>query len=121
MKTESMDMACKFLRMHGYEILDRGIYTLVKGHRRSIDLVAYDRMFNVVVGIKMLDCTNPIVAKCYRKYVRKCRQAVRDYAARTHCWCVANGWKKDYRCDTIALYSDGCIDHITGQTKGANT
>lgn len=119
MKSESIDRACEFLRRFGYEVLDRGCAVDVDGHRRSIDVVAYDRMYNIVVGVKVVDygsCDDE-----YRKYVRKRRRNINAYAERCMAWCSLHGWRNGFRCDTVSVYDDGCIDHITGQTKGVNT
>ena len=47
------DVAVEFLRVHGYEIVDRNVRPCSRDRRLEIDVVAYDRMYDVMAFVEV--------------------------------------------------------------------
>ena len=47
------DVAVEYLRVHGYEIVDRNVRPCSRDRRLEIDVVAYDRMYDVMAFVEV--------------------------------------------------------------------
>ena len=47
------DVAVEYLRIHGYEIVDRNVHPCRRDRRLEIDVIAYDRMFDVMAFVEV--------------------------------------------------------------------
>ena len=47
------DVAVEYLRIHGYEIVDRNVHPCRRDQRLEIDVIAYDRMFDVMAFVEV--------------------------------------------------------------------
>ena len=112
------DVAVEFLRVHGYEIMDRNVRPCSRDRRLEIDVVAYDRMYDVVafVEVKQHAERSPL-ARRLRSVDRHKRDLLRR-ACRT--WLAKERWRGGYRFDVIEVYgspgkgSRTEIDHVPG-------
>ena len=112
------DVAVEFLRVHGYEIVDRNVRPCRRDRRLEIDIVAYDRMYDVMafVEVKQHAGRSPYARRMQsvdRRKKDRLRRACRSYLAREK-------WRGGYRFDVIEVYGrpeSGAraeIDHIPG-------
>ena len=112
------DVAVEYLRVHGYEIVDRNVRPCRRDHRLEIDVIAYDRMFDVMafVEVKQHARRSPY-ARRLRSVTRRKMDLLRR-ACRT--WLAKEHWTGGYRFDVIEVYgapelrSRAEIDHIPG-------
>ena len=112
------DVAVEFLRVHGYEIVDRNVRPCSCDRRLEIDVVAYDRMYDVMtfVEVKQHAAKSPFATRL-RSVDRRKRDLLRR-ACRT--WIAKERWAGAYRFDVIEVYGTpnaACraeIDHIPG-------
>ncbi len=112
------DVAVEFLRVHGYEIVDRNARPCARDRRLEIDVVAYDKMFDVMafVEVKQHAERSPYARRLRsvdRHKKRLLRRACRSWLAREK-------WRGGYRFDVIEVYGSpesgrrAEIDHIPG-------
>ena len=47
------DVAVEYLRIHGYEIVDRNVHPCRRDRRLEIDVIAYDHMFDVMAFVEV--------------------------------------------------------------------
>lgn len=112
------DVAVEFLRVHGYEIVDRNSRPCSRDKRLEIDVVAYDRMYDVMafVEVKQHKARNP-----YASRLQSVNRHKRDLLRRAcRNWLVREKWRGGYRFDVIEVYGEPQsgsrpeIDHIPG-------
>ena len=89
------DVAVEFLRVHGYEIVDRNVRPCSRDRRLEIDVVAYDRMYDVMtfVEVKQHAQRSPYAMRL-RSVDRRKRDLLRR-ACRT--WIAKERWAGAYR------------------------
>ena len=112
------DVAVEYLRVHGYEIVDRNVRPCRRDRRLEIDVIAYDRMYDVMafVEVKQHAARSPL-ARRLRSVTRRKQDRLRR-ACRT--WLVKERWRGGYRFDVIEVYgtpgtrAHAEIDHIPG-------
>lgn len=112
------DVAVEFLRVHGYEIVDRNVRPCSRDKRLEIDVVAYDRMYDVMafVEVKQHAERSPL-ARRLRSVDRHKLDLLRR-ACRT--WLAKERWRGGYRFDVIEVYGSpgkgvrAEIDHVPG-------
>ena len=56
------DVAVEYLRVHGYEIVDRNVRPCRRDQRLEIDVIAYDRMYDVMAFVEVKQHANQIRA-----------------------------------------------------------
>lgn len=108
------DVAVRFLRCAGYEIVERDAHPVARDRRLDIDIVAYDAFSEtlVFVEVKQHSARSP--------YQRRLRSVDREKRLRLRRACQAwkrvNRWQGGYRFDVIQVYGvPGCrpeVDHI---------
>ncbi len=112
------DVAVEFLRVHGYEIVDRNARPCARDRRLEIDVVAYDRMYDVMafVEVKQHKTRSP-----YARRLQSVDRRKRDLLRRAcRSWLAREKWRGGYRFDVIEVYGDpegtsrAEIDHIPG-------
>lgn len=112
------DVAVEFLRVHGYEIVDRNVRPCSRDKRLEIDVVAYDRMYDVMafVEVKQHAERSPLARRIRsvdRRKLDLLRRACRTWLAKEH-------WRGGYRFDVIEVYGSpgkggrAEIDHVPG-------
>lgn len=112
------DVAVEFLRVHGYEIVDRNVRPCSRDKRLEIDVIAYDRMYDVMafVEVKQHSERSPLARRIRsvdRRKLDLLRRACRTWLAKEH-------WRGGYRFDVIEVYGSpgrGAkteIDHVPG-------
>ena len=112
------DVAVEYLRVHGYEIVDRNGRPSGRDRRLEIDVIAYDRMFDVMafVEVKQHAQRSPYARRLRsvtRRKMNLLRRACRTWLAKEH-------WTGGYRFDVIEVYgapksrTRAEIDHIPG-------
>lgn len=96
------DVASEFLRIHGYEIVERNARPCRRDRRIEIDVVAYDRMYDVMafVEVKQHAAKSPFATRL-RSVDRRKRDLLRR-ACRT--WIAKERWAGAYRFDVIEVY-----------------
>ena len=112
------NVAVEFLRVHGYEIVDRNVRPCARDRRLEIDVVAYDRMFDVMAFVEVKQhAARSLYARRLRSVDRRKMDLLRR-ACRT--WIAKEHWSGGYRFDVIEVYgSPGSsaraeIDHVPG-------
>ncbi len=112
------DVAVEFLRVHGYEIVDRNARPCPRDRRLEIDVVAYDRMYDVMafVEVKQHKERSP-----YARRLQSVDRHKRDLLRRAcRSWLAREKWRGGYRFDVIEVYGEpnagrrAEIDHIPG-------
>ena len=110
------EVAVEFLRVHGYEILDRNVRPLSRDRRLELDIVAYDRLYDTIVfvEVKQHRARSP-----YARRLRSIDRHKRDLLRRAcRAWVLKNHWQGGYRFDVIEVYGEPRsrtkteIDHI---------
>ena len=112
------DVAVEFLRVHGYEIVGRNVRPCSRDRRLEIDVVAYDRMYDVIafVEVKQHAERSPLARRI--RSVNRHKLDLLRRACRT--WLAKERWRGGYRFDVIEVYgSPGKgvrteIDHVPG-------
>ncbi len=112
------EVAVEFLRVHGYEIVDRNSRPCSRDRRLEIDVVAYDRMFDVMafVEVKQHKDRSPYATRIQSVDHRKMQLLRRA----CRCWLAREKWRGGYRFDVIEVYGEpnsrnrAEIDHIPG-------
>ena len=112
------DVAVEWLRTRGYVIVDRNVRPCRRDQRLEIDVIAYDRMYDVMafVEVKQHAAKSPFATRL-RSVDRRKRDLLRR-ACRT--WIAKERWAGAYRFDVIEVYGTpnaACraeIDHIPG-------
>lgn len=110
------EVAVEFLRIHGYEILERNVRPLERDRRLEIDIVAYDRLYDTIafVEVKQHRARSPFARRLQSVNRHKCDLLRRACRA----WIVKNQWQSGYRFDVIEVYGEPRmrgrpeIDHI---------
>ncbi|MGN0855141.1 MAG: YraN family protein [Kiritimatiellia bacterium] len=110
------DVAAEYLRIHGYEIVERNSRPCCWDARREIDIVAYDRQFDIMVFVEV---------KQHRTHSERAHRLMsisrrKKILLRTACraWLYANRWQGAHRFDVIEIYGQPDrpgkveIDHI---------
>ena len=112
------DVAVEFLRVHGYEIVGRNVRPCSRDRWLEIDVVAYDRMYDVIafVEVKQHAERSPLARRI--RSVNRHKLDLLRRACRT--WLAKERWRGGYRFDVIEVYgSPGKgvrteIDHVPG-------
>ena len=110
------DVASEFLRVHGYEIVERNVRPCRRDRRIEIDIVAYDRLYDVMVFVEVKQHAKRSdrarrLASVDRRKLDLLRRGCRAWMRGVH-------WQGGYRFDVIEVYgaprSPGApeIDHI---------
>lgn len=110
------DVASEFLRIHGYEIVERNARPCRRDRRIEIDVVAYDRMYDVMVfvEVKQHSARSDRARRLWSVDRRKLDLLRRACRA----WLRKERWQGGYRFDVIEVYgtprssSAPEIDHI---------
>ena len=112
------DVAVEFLRVHGYEIVDRNVRPCSRDRRLEIDVVAYDRMYDVMAFVEVKQhAERSQLARRLRSVDRHKLDLLRR-ACRT--WLSKERWRGGYRFDVIEVYGSpgkgvrAEIDHVPG-------
>lgn len=112
------DVAVEFLRVHGYDILDRNVRPCSRDKRLEIDVVAYDKMYDVItfVEVKQHAKHSP-----YARRMQSVDRRKKDLLRRAcRSWLAREKWRGGYRFDVIEVFgspdsgSRAEIDHIPG-------
>ena len=104
------DVAVEYLRIHGYEIVDRNVHPCRRDQRLEIDVIAYDRMFDVMAFVEVKQHARRSLTRHKKDLLRR--------ACRT--WLARERWKGGYRFDVIEVYGEpnsrmkAEIDHVPG-------
>ena len=113
------DVAVEYLRIQGYEILERNVRPVKADRRLEIDIIAYDRMYDTVafVEVKQHKTKSP-----YARRLRSVDRHKHDLLRRAcRAWLAKNRWLGNYRFDVIEVYGEPYattkteIDHIPNQ------
>ena len=112
------EVAVEFLRIHGYEVVDRNVRPCRRDRRLEIDVIAYDKMYDVMVFVEVKQhAARSPYARRLRSVDRRKMQLLRR-ACRA--WLAREKWRGGYRFDVVEVYgSPGSgvraeIDHIPG-------
>jgi len=112
------DVAAEYLRVHGYEIVGRNVRPCRRDRRLEIDIVAYDRLYDVMafVEVKQHARRSPY-ARRLQSITRRKKDLLRR-ACRT--WMAKERWAGGYRFDVVEVYgapgarTRAVIDHVPG-------
>lgn len=110
------DVAVEYLRIHGYEIIARNVRPCRKDRRLEVDIIAYDRLYDVLVFVEVKQHArrSPCARRLRSVDGRKRKLLYR--ACRT--WIAKEHWKGGYRFDVIEVFGTpgsgvpAEIDHI---------
>lgn len=109
------DVASEFLRLRGYEIVERNARPCRRDARLEIDIVAYDRANDVLVFVEVKQ------HRAHSPYERRLRSvdARKKARLRTACraWLFAHRWRGAHRFDVVEVYGEpgrdrAEVDHI---------
>lgn len=108
------ESAVEFLRVHGYEIIDRNVRPCRRDRRLEIDVIAYDRLYDVMVFVEVKQHAGR------SPYAGRLRSVDRDKRERLlracRSWLARERWRGGFRFDVIEVYgTPGTrpeIDHI---------
>lgn len=109
------DVAVRFLRSNGYEILDRNPCPVKNDRRLEIDIVAFDNKADSIVFVEVKQhATISPYARRLRSVNRRKKENLRRAC---NAWRRVNKWFGSYRFDVIEIYGrpeEGApiIDHI---------
>ena len=108
------DVAVRFMRCAGYEIVERDAHPVDADRRLDIDIVAYDALTEtlVFVEVKQHGARSP-----YQRRLRSVDRDKRDRLRRAcNAWKRKNKWRGGFRFDVIQVYGAPGrrpeIDHI---------
>lgn len=110
------EVAVEFLRIHGYQIIDRNVRPCSRDRRLEIDIIAYDRMYDTMVFVEVKQHKSHSVYDARLRGVDKRKKALLRRACRT--WLMKQCWQSGYRFDVIEVYGEPYspvkaeIDHI---------
>lgn len=109
--------AVEYLRLKGYEILDRNVHPVARDRRLEIDIVAYELASDtlVFVEVKQHAAVSPFQRRLRAIDRRKRLNLKRAFNA----WRLVNRWEGGYRFDVIEIYGTPgrvrpVVDHIEG-------
>lgn len=109
------DRAVEYLRLKGYEILDRNACPVSRDRRLEIDIVAYEVATDTLVFVEVKQHRD------FSPYQRRLRsvtaQKRRNVRRAFNAWRRINRWETGYRFDVIEVYGtpEGgrpVIDHV---------
>lgn len=96
------DVAAEYLRVRGYEILERNVRPCPWDARLEIDLIAYDKARDLVVFVEVKQHqAREMRQRRLRSITRRKKDLLRR-ACRT--WLRRNRWSGSYRFDVIEVY-----------------
>ena len=97
-------VACDYLRVMGYQILERNCRPCSWDRRYEIDIVAYDRQRDVLVfvEVKQHRARSP-----YQRRLRSiCRHKKQVLLTACRAWLRRNRWQSGYRFDVVEVYGE---------------
>jgi len=110
------DVAVQFLRIHGYEILERNVRPCASDQRLEIDIVAYDRLYDTAVFVEVKQhARRSLFARRLQSVDRHKKQLLRRACK---CWLLKQRWRSSYRFDVIEVFGEPYsrtraeIDHL---------
>ena len=109
--------AVEFLRLKGYEILDRNARPSARDRRLEIDIVAYELASDTLVFVEV---KQHALRSPYQRRLRAVDRRKRMNLKRAfNAWRRANRWEGGYRFDVLEIYGTPelgrpVIDHIEG-------
>ena len=109
-------VACDFLRLSGYEILERNAHPCSWDQRYEIDIIAYDRERDIIVFVEVKQ--HKARSRIQRRLRSICRHKKQLLLTACKAWLRKNKWRTGYRFDVIEIYGDPesqCrveVDHI---------
>ena len=98
------DVAAEFLRLRGFEIVDRNVHPCPRDRRLEIDIVAYDRRLDAMrfVEVKQHAAHSPRERRLRSVDARKMRLLRRAYRA----WIARNRCGGAYAFDVVEVYGE---------------
>lgn len=109
------DVAVRFLKTNGYEIIDRNPRPVKDDRRLEIDIVAFDNRAETMVFVEVKQHAD------FSPYARRLRSVNRrkkeNLRRACNAWRRINKWHGSYRFDVIEIYGNPeegspIIDHI---------
>ena len=109
------NVATDFLRLHGYEILERNSRPCRFDHRLEIDIVAYEISTDTLVFVEVKQ--HSARSGTQRRLRSVNRNKRKNLRVAFNTWRRANAWETGYRFDVIEIYGTPLtanpeIDHI---------
>ena len=89
------DVAVEYLRVHGYEIVDRNVRPCRRDQRLEIDVIAYDRMYDVMAFVEVKQ--HATMSPYKRRLSRVNRRKKANLRRACNAWRRVNTWHGDFR------------------------
>lgn len=112
------DVAVKYLRTHGFEIVDRNPRPVERDKRLEIDIIAWDKRNDVMVFVEVKQHA------CLSDYARRMRSVNKrkkqNLRRACNAWRRIMKWQGSFRFDVIEIYGvpgkgQPIIDHISNE------
>ena len=109
------DRAVEYLRLHGYEILERNARPSPRDRRLEVDVVAYEIASETLVFVEVK--THAAHAAGERRLRSVDRRKMRNVKRAFNAWRRLNRWAGGYRFDVVEVYGTPGgprpeIDHV---------
>lgn len=110
------NVAAEYLRLRGYEIVERNSRPCRWDARLEIDIVAYDKTEDVMVFVEVKQHRTHVEGERRLRSITKKKKALLRTASRA--WLRVNRWRGAHRFDVIEVYGEpnarvrAEIDHI---------
>lgn len=97
-------VACDYLRVIGYEILERNSRPCSWDQRYEIDIIAYDRKRDTIVFVEVKQ--HKMRSFAQRRLRSICRHKKQLLLTACKAWLRKNRWRTGYRFDVVEIYGD---------------
>ena len=97
-------VACDYLRVMGYEIIERNSRPCSWDQRYEIDIIAYDKVRDTIVFVEVKQHKARSFAQ--RRLRSICRHKKQLLLTACKAWLRKNKWRTGYRFDVVEIYGD---------------